>query len=395
MLSVVPAILTLIDFNGRVLYQNAESLGYMGDLLTLTQHDGVLGEGLLRPLFAYDPGSLEHLLEEVLAGNEWQGVVQVRLGGVGVRAPGAAAGKAASVVRAQAWQGVVQVCAGCFCAPGAASGHVAIRWQRVGAGEGSSPYDRVVLSVTRAPVHAPQVPNSMRRFLAAAQRAALLQQQRHHEQQQQQQLLRQHASAAQPPTPAPPPQHAQQHHVLTAHLQQQASRSDPTPTLAGAHAVATVRAGPYTHPPTPGHGPWAPAHDHTTMQNHHPGPTLPPGLVPPPPPQQQQQPFATPQTGHPGVAALAAHGGSAQPIVQAPAAPGAAWSAASAPLPLLQPPHEPQVRRRGRLRDSTQSTLVFQAGQRCFLAALAASACDGPPCLLCAHGRGAPVWTPV
>jgi len=75
-LSHVPAILTLIDFQGKVLYQNASSLAYMGDLLSV-KYDNRLSEGLLRVLFMYDLHNLEQMLEDVLHGNEWQGVVQV------------------------------------------------------------------------------------------------------------------------------------------------------------------------------------------------------------------------------------------------------------------------------------------------------------------------------
>eukprot|EP00798_Chlamydomonas_sp_ICE-L_P026549 gene26549-18316_t len=75
-LSHVPAILTLIDFHGKVLYQNASSLAYMGDLLS-AKYDKRLSQGLLRVLFFYDPENLEQLLEDVLGGMEWQGVVGV------------------------------------------------------------------------------------------------------------------------------------------------------------------------------------------------------------------------------------------------------------------------------------------------------------------------------
>ncbi len=74
-LSHVPAILTLIDFQGKVLYQNASSLAYMGDLLSV-KYDSWMAEGLLRWLFAYDMSNLEQMLQEVLTGAEWQGVVQ-------------------------------------------------------------------------------------------------------------------------------------------------------------------------------------------------------------------------------------------------------------------------------------------------------------------------------
>lgn len=57
-LSHVPAILTLIDFEGKVLYQNASSLEYMGDLLS-ANYDKQLSDGLLHVLFTYDQGSLE------------------------------------------------------------------------------------------------------------------------------------------------------------------------------------------------------------------------------------------------------------------------------------------------------------------------------------------------
>lgn len=75
-LSHVPAILTLIDFEGKVLYQNASSLEYMGDLLS-AKYDHQLSDGLLHVLFSFDQGSLEDMLENVLGGSEWQGVVQV------------------------------------------------------------------------------------------------------------------------------------------------------------------------------------------------------------------------------------------------------------------------------------------------------------------------------
>lgn len=75
-LSHVPAILTLIDFQGKVLYQNASSLEYMGDLLS-AKYDYKLADGLLNVLFTYDLHSLEQMLENVLRGSEWQGVVQV------------------------------------------------------------------------------------------------------------------------------------------------------------------------------------------------------------------------------------------------------------------------------------------------------------------------------
>ncbi|GAX81027.1 hypothetical protein CEUSTIGMA_g8462.t1 [Chlamydomonas eustigma] len=75
-LSHVPAILTLIDFQGKVLYQNASSLEYMGDLLS-GKYDNQLTEGLLQVLYSCDLNSLEQMLDNVLRGQEWQGVVQV------------------------------------------------------------------------------------------------------------------------------------------------------------------------------------------------------------------------------------------------------------------------------------------------------------------------------
>lgn len=75
-LSHVPAILTLIDFEGKVLYQNASSLEYMGDLLS-AKYDNQLSDGLLHVLFTYDQTSLEDMLDNVLSGAEWQGVVLV------------------------------------------------------------------------------------------------------------------------------------------------------------------------------------------------------------------------------------------------------------------------------------------------------------------------------
>jgi len=75
-LSHVPAILTLIDFQGKVLYQNASSLTYMGDLLRV-KYDHQLSDGLLRVLFMYDLQNLDQMLEDVLAGEEWRGVIQV------------------------------------------------------------------------------------------------------------------------------------------------------------------------------------------------------------------------------------------------------------------------------------------------------------------------------
>jgi hypothetical protein len=61
---------------GKVLYQNASSLAYMGDLLSV-KYDNRLSDGLLRVLFMYDLHNLEQMLEDVLGGQEWQGVVQV------------------------------------------------------------------------------------------------------------------------------------------------------------------------------------------------------------------------------------------------------------------------------------------------------------------------------
>lgn len=77
-LSHVPSMLTLIDFNGIVLYQNAASLDYMGDLSSLSLSIAALGHGgMLTLLFHHEPQHLDALLEEVLAGNYWQQVMQV------------------------------------------------------------------------------------------------------------------------------------------------------------------------------------------------------------------------------------------------------------------------------------------------------------------------------
>lgn len=63
----------------QVLYQNASSLAYMGDLLSV-KYDNRLSEGLLRVLFMYDLLYLEQMLKDVLNTQEWQGVVQVCVG---------------------------------------------------------------------------------------------------------------------------------------------------------------------------------------------------------------------------------------------------------------------------------------------------------------------------
>lgn len=73
-LSHVPSILTLIDFNGHVLYQNAASIDYCGDL---TSHNVETGDGMLGVLFQYDPQMLQEMLQEVNEGNYWQQVVRV------------------------------------------------------------------------------------------------------------------------------------------------------------------------------------------------------------------------------------------------------------------------------------------------------------------------------
>lgn len=59
-----------------MLYQNAASLTYMGDLLRV-KYDNQLSDGLLRVLFMYDLHNLDQMLEDVLAGEEWRGVIQV------------------------------------------------------------------------------------------------------------------------------------------------------------------------------------------------------------------------------------------------------------------------------------------------------------------------------
>jgi hypothetical protein len=48
----------------------------MGDLLRV-KYDNQLSEGLLRVLFMYDLHNLDQMLEDVLAGQEWKGVIQV------------------------------------------------------------------------------------------------------------------------------------------------------------------------------------------------------------------------------------------------------------------------------------------------------------------------------
>ncbi|GLC43345.1 hypothetical protein PLESTB_001337700 [Pleodorina starrii] len=73
-LSHVPSILTLIDFNGHVLYQNAASIDYCGDL---TSHNVETGDGMLGVLFQYEPQLLQEMLQEVTEGNYWQQVVRV------------------------------------------------------------------------------------------------------------------------------------------------------------------------------------------------------------------------------------------------------------------------------------------------------------------------------
>ncbi|PNW88459.1 hypothetical protein CHLRE_01g030500v5 [Chlamydomonas reinhardtii] len=73
-LSHVPSILTLIDFNGHVLYQNAASIDYCGDL---TSHNVETGDGMLGVLFQYEPQMLQEMLQEVNEGNYWQQVVRV------------------------------------------------------------------------------------------------------------------------------------------------------------------------------------------------------------------------------------------------------------------------------------------------------------------------------
>ncbi|KAG2495616.1 hypothetical protein HYH03_006216 [Edaphochlamys debaryana] len=73
-LSHVPSILTLIDFNGHVLYQNAASIDYCGDL---TSHNVESGDGMLGVLFQYEPQMLQEMLQEVNEGNYWQQVVRV------------------------------------------------------------------------------------------------------------------------------------------------------------------------------------------------------------------------------------------------------------------------------------------------------------------------------
>ncbi|GFR39858.1 hypothetical protein Agub_g356 [Astrephomene gubernaculifera] len=73
-LSHVPSILTLIDFNGHVLYQNAASIDYCGDL---TSHNVETGDGMMGILFQYEPQLLQEMLQEVNEGNYWQQVVRV------------------------------------------------------------------------------------------------------------------------------------------------------------------------------------------------------------------------------------------------------------------------------------------------------------------------------
>ncbi|EFJ43465.1 guanylyl and adenylyl cyclase family member [Volvox carteri f. nagariensis] len=73
-LSHVPSILTLIDFNGHVLYQNAASIDYCGDL---TSHNVETGDGMMGVLFQYEPQLLQEMLQEVNEGNYWQQVVRV------------------------------------------------------------------------------------------------------------------------------------------------------------------------------------------------------------------------------------------------------------------------------------------------------------------------------
>lgn len=59
-LSHVPSILTLIDFNGHVLYQNAASIDYCGDL---TSHNVDTGDGVLGVLFQHEPQMLHEMLQ--------------------------------------------------------------------------------------------------------------------------------------------------------------------------------------------------------------------------------------------------------------------------------------------------------------------------------------------
>ncbi|PNH10261.1 Atrial natriuretic peptide receptor 1, partial [Tetrabaena socialis] len=73
-LSHVPSILTLIDFNGHVLYQNAASIDYCGDL---TSHNVETGDGMMGVLYQYEPQMLQEMLQEVNEGNYWQQVVRV------------------------------------------------------------------------------------------------------------------------------------------------------------------------------------------------------------------------------------------------------------------------------------------------------------------------------
>ncbi|GIL81997.1 hypothetical protein Vretimale_1558 [Volvox reticuliferus] len=73
-LSHVPSILTLIDFTGHVLYQNAASIDYCGDL---TSHNVETGDGMMGVLFQYEPQLLHEMLQEVNEGNYWQQVVRV------------------------------------------------------------------------------------------------------------------------------------------------------------------------------------------------------------------------------------------------------------------------------------------------------------------------------
>lgn len=88
-LSHVPSILTLIDFNGVVLYQNASSLDYMGDLTShsVAQRTAVVDashrserlnsagsavSGMLDVLFQNNPAMLNEMLQDVVEGNYWQ-----------------------------------------------------------------------------------------------------------------------------------------------------------------------------------------------------------------------------------------------------------------------------------------------------------------------------------
>lgn len=75
-LSHVPGIVTLVDFTGRVLYQNAASLSYAGDLVSASE-EGLHYENFLKILFLHDMPSLQKMIQDVTENKEWQGVVQV------------------------------------------------------------------------------------------------------------------------------------------------------------------------------------------------------------------------------------------------------------------------------------------------------------------------------